>query len=423
MPFINGFQGLVNGWIKVNSKHVVITNTTAEANVDVNSHASSRRGGKSDNDSSHDKSTFARRDPEITAIKKYNSSKRNRRKLERTVSLTDLLREMAIEKEKELKHQSKEKSSEFVSDVSSMSMKKKAPLVATTVASDIDVSNEGPGSNAASKDDQSIDSFRFVAGFFGADIPPPPPGDGGTASSPQPFAKDHRKQAQPQHQQQHLIPMGHPQHPRIINTNAKWSPTVAGHKQPHQYDLTRHTNRSSIDASMGDANSIRSTHPSDSIGSNQKGGGGGALQMGAVPPPPSLRGTPPLHPIGHQSQKDNDSRSKQSNPMQQFFKNLPGTNKRCGSCDEYESRLLAMAADMDYLRSQALSNEYTCRECRHEPSSQQQPPQLSDAKQQREVVVSSSSHRLAEMEVAHLEQMELLTRERVRYCVLFLSLL
>lgn len=437
MPFISGFQGLVNGWIKVNSKHVVITNTTADSNsgnnngsnaMDGNSHASSRRGRSSGGDSDSQGQTTATSnafsnsaDPEISAIKKYNKSKRNRRKLERTVSLTDLLREVANEKGSKQQQQNSNKShgsgGSIISDMANSSSQKKAAssgIASISTTSDIGQSVANSASQGPCRDDQSLDSFRFVAGFFGADIPPPPP----ALQQPQqqqPVTADNTIRTPPQQQQsqhQHAIPMGHPQHPRIINTSGqKWSPSLAGHKQQQQQFETpmRQNHRSSHDASVGaagaatggDAASIRSMHRSDSLGSNYKGD-----FFSAVPPPASMRGTPPLHPTQN---RDNDSRSKQSNPMQQFFKNLPGNNKRCGSCDDYESRLLAMAADMDYLRSEALRNEYICRECRchaTDPASSHKQPT---------VVVSTSSHRLAEMEAAHLAQIEQQMQERVSF--------
>ena len=110
----NLLNGLVNGWVKVNSKHVIFPrddgrrdrkDSDAGASLDESSSSRSRALDRSWGKSNRTKqsttttvSSQSSMDPEALAIKKFNSKRQNKRGLQRTVSHSDLLREMANER-------------------------------------------------------------------------------------------------------------------------------------------------------------------------------------------------------------------------------------------------------------------------------------------------------------------------------------
>jgi hypothetical protein len=109
----------------------------------------------------------------------------------------------------------------------------------------------------------------------------------------------------------------------------------------------------------------------------------------------------------HPTRSDDSKASKQSgtnNAMQQFFKGFP-SSKRCGSCEEMENRVMAMQADMEYLRSASLRNEFVCRDCQNVRSRKDDSGRLIHA-----------SDRIAEMNTRHVEQVQQMTKERVSVC-------
>lgn len=372
MPFA-GFQGMVNGWIKVNSKNVVINNITNES-ADANMRDGSGQG--------HSSVASSARDSESSAIKRFNNRRHNR-KLERTVSLTDLLREMAMEKETEQQKIGKESISSKVSSGSQTPIKN-APQNAVSFT---DCAGKPPDSQlAALKDDQS-DSLRFVAGFFAGEIPllPPPP-------LPPPPISDESKPAAVWH-------------PRTAAASASHhQPVVSNVSKQHHPPSATHRRTTSNGASVGSPSRPGMLLRTDSMGSSK----GDDSQHNPLAPPASLRSTPPLLPP-----RGDESRSKQhtQNPMQQFFKHFPNPGgKRCGSCEEYEQRLIAMSTDMEYLRSAALQNEYVCRECQNEESSLHSKESL--------LRLTEASIRLSEIEKRHLERIDESTEQAVsNWCV------
>ncbi|EEC48647.1 predicted protein [Phaeodactylum tricornutum CCAP 1055/1] len=87
--------GWLNGWLKINTKHVVFPKS-----------AFVEKGGNQSNSQQSQKTTSTAqsstmgstpRDPELAAIKRF-SNRRSRRRLQRTRSNSDLIRELAIEK-------------------------------------------------------------------------------------------------------------------------------------------------------------------------------------------------------------------------------------------------------------------------------------------------------------------------------------
>lgn len=371
---LSGFQGLVNGWIRVNSKHVVIQNTTSTtrdesgANANANANTVRRRSSfRGDDDSNEQSSSKKSNDRETSAIKKYGARRKNRQ-LERTVSLTDLLREMAQEKEAE--QQFTKESMQNSTTAGSESSEKHAPQPAAARKASATPSVLSSAPNTT-RDDQSDSSFRFVAGFFGGDIPllplpPPPP----------PILNDSKP-------------------PAIYYPRKAAEPVLT--KQQRQSPRGTHHRNGSNGASVGSASRPAIMMRTDSMPSSK--GEDSHFNPAAVTA--SLRSTPPLHPTTIQS---DDSRSKSQNPMQSFFKNFPNSG-RCGSCQEYENRLIAMSTDMEYLRSMALRNEYVCRECQNEELSLQTKDSI--------LRLTDASTRLAEIETQHFQDVEALTQQRV----------
>ena len=364
MP-VSGFQGLVNGWIKVNSKHVASKHETDESgDVRVQKRSSLKSDG--DHGGHLSAASNSSRDSESLAIKRFNK-RRTTRKLERTVSLTDLLREMAAEKEAEQKLL-KDSAKAFSG---SRSTAKRAPKPSAPDEKDA-AAHPIDHAGAVLRDESHDDSSRrFVASFFSGDTPLLPhsllPKDEDTK---QPAIWHSRTSTGATIQNNVLLPM-------------------QGKQQQSPRQVHRRTGSNGV--SEGSPSRPNALHHSDSLSSK-----GDDSHHNPLAPPSSLRTTQSLHPPKQPPQ----------NPMQQFFKHFPHPGgKRCGFCEEYENRHHAMAADMEYLRAVALRNEYVCRECQNEESSlhsKESGLRLADA-----------SARLAEIEKQHQEQIEDMTRQWV----------
>lgn len=363
MP-VSGFQSLVNSWIKVNSKHGTSKHDTDESgDVRVQKRPSVKSEGEYTGHASS--SSHSTKDSESLAIKRYNN-RRNSRKLERTVSLTDLLREMAAEKEAENKLH-KDSAKAFSGSQSAM---KRVPQPA---ASDQKVAPGLPVEHSfeVTRDDHVDSSLRFVAGFFGGEIPLLP-------HSASPVCEDSKPSA-----------MWRPRTSTgTTHHNHLHHPTHATQQQsPRQ--IHRRTGSNTV--SDGAASRSNILHRDDSVSSK-----GEDSHNHPLAPPPSLRSTPPLLP----------PKQPQQNPVQQFFKHFPNHGgKRCGFCEEYENRHISMTADMEYLRTVALQNEYVCRECQNEESSLRS--------KESALCLPDASTRLAEIEKQHMEQVEEMTRQWV----------
>ena len=364
MP-ISGFQGLVNGWIKVNSKHVASRHETDESgDVRVQKRPSFKSEGEHTGQASA--ASIASRDSESLAIKRFNN-RRNNRKLERTVSLTDLLREMAAEKEAEqklLKDSAKALSG-------SQSTAKRASKPAASEQKVAAALPEDHTSAAKLRDEPLDASLRFVAGFFAGDIPLLPHSVSSAHEDSKPPATWRPRTSA-----------------GATNQNSVLHPNLAvQHQSPRQ----EHRRTGSNGLSDGSACRPNILHRADSLSSK-----GEDSHNNPLAPPPSLRSTPPLHP----------SKQPPQNPVQNFFKNFPNPGgKRCGFCEEYENRHNAMAADMEYLRAVALQNEYVCRECQNEESSVRSKDSA--------LRLADASTRLAEIEKQHSDQIEDMTRQWV----------
>jgi hypothetical protein len=366
MPF-NGFQGLVNGWIKVNSKNVVVRNVTEE------SRDRRRFNAKGEADQSYSSSGAV--DSESMAIKRFNN-RRNNRKLERSISLSDLLREMAMEKE--IDHKLKAENSKTVNRQSySDDISQRDPNSSLT-----ELESEPITSAMQSKDQEEEDiSLRFVAGLFGGDIPLLPP--------PQ-FHREYEERKSLTVPDQRSLPETHDHH--VLHQQIS--------KQQQSPQSSHNTSVAQEDTLLSHSKIVRR---SDSMSSSK-----GEEQIHSkIESAQCLRSTPPV-----QTFRSDDSRSKQhsQNPVQQFLKNFPHhAGKRCGSCEDYENRLMMMATDIDYLRREALKNEGILRTCDLEESSLQSKETIQ--------ICSSASARLVQLEQSHSNQIEDLSKQWVRYAI------
>jgi hypothetical protein len=357
MPF-NGFQGLVNGWIKVNSKNVVVRNVTEE------SRDRRRFSTKGEADQSYSSSGAV--DSESMAIKRFNN-RRNTRQLERTISLSDLLREMALEKEIDQKFKTESEKSMNRNSNDDEAWQRDAN------SSYGEIMSEPVASALPSKEPEEEDmSLQFVAGFFGGDISLLPP--------PQ-FHRDYEERKN----------LTAPDHRSLPETHT--NPAVS---------LQSSQNLSLIPGESTSSHS-KAVRRSDSMSSSK----GEEQIQSKLETAPSLRSTPPL-----QTFRSDESRSKQQaqNPVQQFFKHFPHpAGKRCGSCEDYENRLMMMASDIHYLRSEALKNEGLLRTCNLEESSLQSKEAIQ--------ICSGASARILQMEQSHRNQIEDITKQWVRYAL------
>mmetsp|Transcript_5092 Transcript_5092/g.7371 ORF Transcript_5092/g.7371 Transcript_5092/m.7371 type:complete len:555 (+) Transcript_5092:72-1736(+) len=355
MP-LPGFQGIVNGWIKVNSKHVVIKKVDNEDRT-ARTRSSVRAEDRSTAvSSSAPSSQRPQADLDGSKNRRFKNKRKRRNKLERSVSLSDLLREMANKKNSQ------------------------------TENADLNNEEEGVDSHQETKNTQPLrvepecdsgdESYRFVAGFFDQDAPPPPPPLRASKQS-------QRKEASSQKQKDTLY----------RNKNSGKRPID---QQQGKFDTASVTSRPSI-FSIAD------------------------FTDNSTPPTTSIRSTPPLHLIrGDESRtsrhsahiiRGDDSRashptctSKQSNnPMQEFFKNFP-TGKRCNGCEEMEARLIAMHADIEYLRTDAVRSEFICYECRHKDS------KTTDGLSR----LSDASKRINDMATKQIEEMAKLPKDLLK---------
>jgi hypothetical protein len=136
-------QGWLNAWVKVNSKHVVLT---PHKKADKEGHHGAR------DDSATGPTTTTAQDPENQAIRRFNSRKHKRRLL-KTVSASDLLRDKAKDKVP-----APEKQEE--------SLKSEAQVSNNTTARISDLSETDKAQNDAVR----VAQHDEVESFFGADI-------------------------------------------------------------------------------------------------------------------------------------------------------------------------------------------------------------------------------------------------------------
>jgi hypothetical protein len=170
-------QGFLNAWVKVNSKHVVIPNKNDKEVKDGVTTDHAGKGGKARHSGGTasvktNETTDTTEDEESQVIRRFNNRK-NRRRLYRTVSATDFIRDKAAVKgDKKLlePEAALDKSGSCKSTTSSGKGKKEAKQLHVQQHS-VPLSKIPP--RRPQHEELSLGtegSLRFVAGFFGADL-------------------------------------------------------------------------------------------------------------------------------------------------------------------------------------------------------------------------------------------------------------
>ena len=363
MPF-NGVQGLVNSWIKVNSKHAVIpreeeqsdalelSNSQSVASMQTLAMRRNNRRNAPVGGEHFSHKTVGTSDSTITtdaaarATRKQTKKKKQERTLQRTVSHTDLLREQAIEKA--MSRKSVTKDEEFLSP------------------SDLEGDPVQPLDSQHSRTSHGLDSdFPQADGSSES--------NGGTAQQ----SLD-RLVSQP---------------PRVVH---RLKDGTIVHKREIPQHSKPHHRRMSSENSGSEASRYRRQ---DSLGYY---GEDGSSELSAN----RMRSTPPLHPRQEEKQKQNN------NPMQQFFRNFPhGGGRRCPACDELEVKLTQAQNDIEYLRGVALRAEYVCNHCKNKDKAKS--GHLCSKTNEEALTLKDASARLVDLTTRHKGQIQQMTLEQV----------
>ena len=361
-------QGWLNAWVKVNSKHVVFpppNNSKSERDSQREDSSHHHHGAKVQ---TTDKSvatapTSASEDPEHQAIKRFNSRK-NKRRLHRTVSASDLIR--ANSKGKGGSHENGEPSERELNDTAPLA---RPSISSTRITSDdtSDSDRKDPSTQYVPQheDDRSHvsgetdSSLRFVAGFFGADIERYSSGHGDAA-------------------------------------------LAAGRGTPRQKQQARTNNSDTIETASVQLLEM----------SNSKLDAASVVSRGGQSAPP-----PRTYTSGSVPQKDDNSVKSQGGLGIRFPPNLfagdTSSKNVCKNCRQLENDLLTSQEDLEYLRGMALRSEYICSSCDTQPTTRKD----GSLTQTRGDSSKESSHTLAELSAVHKNQLEHLTKERVSSCI------
>jgi hypothetical protein len=160
-------QSWLNAWVKVNSKHVVLTPNQKKVDKEQSS-GDHRDDSTATEPTTANTNTHNNQDPENQAIRRFNSRKHKRR-LQKTVSASDLLRDKAKEKGAVVvpsdNKQQQENNNSKIPETDKVQND-------TTARRRVAQHEEIESSRVVSETDDGEDSssLRFVAGFFGADI-------------------------------------------------------------------------------------------------------------------------------------------------------------------------------------------------------------------------------------------------------------
>jgi hypothetical protein len=354
----NLLNGLVNGWVKVNNKHVIFLkddgrrdrkDSDAGASLDESSSSKSRAldRGKSNRTKQSTATTVSTAqssmDPEALAIKKFNSKRQNKRGLQRTVSHSDLLREMANER-------GASKSRDAASNNSRM--------------------NSYDSNRPLHHDETS----RHVAGFFGSDV-------GG---------KERNVTEEPRRPSQQKGPVTTGKYlnedlfvwqmKQSLNDRNSSSSSATGSSAASAPSLGRDKTKR-IDSSVQDQELRHSRRETNSRGNGiMRDSLASSLQY---------------------QMKDEHRRIKQPSSSSGDSHHHHGVHSPCSGCNKMESQLLAAYDDIRYLRDVSLRSEFS-----------KSPPRPTNS-----VLGGNNrepSKRLAEITGRHRRQIEQMTRETSR---------
>ena len=383
-------QGMVNGWLRLNQKHVVFppqedteqqqqqhqqhdnSSTIPTNSLHSLSHTQTQTHsliktlkreqvsqGTATTTTTITTTTATTADTETQAIRRFKT-RLHSRKLQRTVSHTDLLREMAKENEKQ---KPRDTVGTSLSEQGSHDLQQTPNIITSTLTPTVTLPAVVKDDNNENSHDHSL---RFVAGFFGTDIPQ------------QPINNTRQSQHRPKTTLQH----SHDKNNTLLQQKIEHTSRTTSLSN-HQRTLSQGT----LSSEGRLANKLDSSSINDSVNS------------GVAVPPSSMRGTPPLPKYSPEP--------KNTNPINHFFRAFPQSRHHCASCEELERRLLATHADIEYLRSVALRNEYVCKECESQRHYKTTDHELA--------TVSEASKRLIEITARHQQQMEQLTKERAKW--------
>lgn len=354
----NLLNGLVNGWVKVNNKHVIFPREDAHSSSDEwsSSRVLDRSRGKSSRkqspqtvatvSTSQSSSTV---DPEADAIRKFNNKRQNKRRLQRTISHTDLLREMAENKSKSSPDRASHERTSNHSRSSSYS------------------------SNNNRRNRTDDESVRLVAGFFGSS-------DVGDSES---------------------------------ITKRSHGPVTTGKYLNESMFVQQLSERSKAESTAEHRSTASSATASTS--SSVQSPIRGAYKR------PAYSHEPPNHRL-HQGADSSSIMSHGSGRFQPGSKRMepsssrPGHNEAnghshahggsCSGCRDMENQLLAAYDDIRYLRDVSLRSEYSS-------APQKKSSMLRTGSNHELRSLGDASKRLSEVTGRHRRQIEQMTRETV----------
>jgi len=372
----NWVNGLVNGWVKVNSKHVIFPreeghhrrergDSNASSLDDSSSRVLDRSRGKSSRKQSTVTTTSTTQstvDPEADAIKKFNSKRQNKRRLQRTVSHSDLLREMANGKSTYDNSSTRDNSR----------------------AASYDFNRENDGTND--------ESMRLVAGFFGSDVE-----DGEkrmhSGERPRSYESSPTKRTTPKNG-----PV----------TTGKYLNEAMFVQQLERAKGGRHSNASSAAGSSASAperspireyNKRPSVEPSSAPQHDQE------YRQRAIGA--ESRG---IHHESHGSERFQPGQVKKEPAQRRSIScreaHSEAHRAQCTGCNDMESQLLAAYDDIRYLRDVSLRNEYSRAPTKPKSS-------ILSSPNHELTTLADASKRLTEVTGRHRRQIEQMTRETV----------
>lgn len=373
---------LINSWVKVNNKHVIFPRGEGHPEGDqrvASGHGESPRGsprqGKTparkhgehvSQKTAKTTSTTLGDDPELLAIQRLNTRRQNRRRLQRTVSHSDLLREMAKGKDN--------------SDHQSRKLEEESGSMPWDSSTDEASSSHHPKS--------ILNSSVHSAPVFAT----------GEAMA---------KTSSSQSVQAHMQPPMKVSVPRRLSNTGKYLNEAAFVQQMEQTKAQhRRTESPALEgrrlAFPADADSAVEGLPSSrwTVDGRLDPDENAAMSVLVPSSRNSLSGVhsePPMR--------------KPPGPTPTAASSGPKPD--CKSCDGLEHRLRSTLLDMEYLRSVAMRTEYTCGSCQQRNSSKQRSNPLKSSNQ--DLSTLEASKRLMEVTAVHRRQIEQMTKERSRW--------
>jgi len=457
MPLGMGVQGWVNGWVKNNKQHVIFPkeNEGRSDNTELtrSGHRKSRSNRRLDNGdnttataASTLKSNSSKVDPETKAIQRFNSRKKNRR-LQRSISHSDLLREMAKSKEEEkgTKVKSPPTGAKIVDSktTTSVSPSHAIELTATAAPPPKSQSRNDTVRHQANRRPVVVDDDRSIAdrsqtsagggsllwGLFGDESsarsgqkphmkstpgqgqpPPPPSQDPHQSHIPSSSSSHHAPPATTgKYLNEIAFVQQYQQQKHNGGVSRKDFPPVSRRNTGESLDASNHSNSPSRTGSKGGAPSQkRSSYilQGDAASISSSESGFGEVRQHSTRSANGYAG--PLHTQpGFHSINEHNSR----------FPGVVGGggHHHCPSCEESEARLLAMRTDMEYLRSIALRSEYLCAICENQSKRKKKHSKANVPLGPDSTALNESSQRLMEVTARHKRQIEQMTIERSRW--------